>query len=185
MAAMDLAAFLHESEILQTMIDFAFPKPRYKSIDLGKRNTIDANSKVLEGGTIPHDLSYWIREAIKGCDQWKMLFRFGEIWEEKSKAGFSILGEELKFAGLNNGVDEFENTPLGFAARHGYNKAVEMVLEHMDGRSTVDEPYEVGQWTPICWAIHRDNKRMFHMLLNIGSNIHVRINGPNRKDWFN
>ncbi|KAG8531813.1 uncharacterized protein KY384_003449 [Bacidia gigantensis] len=185
MAAMDLAAFLHEDEILQTMIDFAFPKPRYQYIDLGKRNTVNAESNVVEGGTIPRGLSYWIREAINGCDPWKMLFRFGEKWEERMKATFRILGEELKFAHLNSGVDELENTPLGFAAQYGYHEAVEKVLEHMNGLSTVNEPNSVGHWTPICWAIHRDNKRMFYKLLDKGSDMHVRINSPNRKNWFN
>ena len=190
MAAMDLAAFLHEDEILQTMIDFAFPKPRYKYLDLGKRDTVNANtadtkSKSGEGGTIPRGLSYWIREAINGCDPWKMFFRFGEEWEEKMKATFRILGEELKFAHLNKGVDEFENTPIGFAARHGYHEAVNMILEHMNGHSTVNEANGIGHWTPICWAIHRDNKRMFHKLLHNGSNIHLRVNSPNHKDWFN
>ena len=185
MAAMDLAAFLHEDEILQTMIDFAFPKPRYEYFDLGKRNTINAESKVVEGGSIPRGLSYWIKEAINGCDPWKMLFRFGDKWIEKMSATFRILGEELKFAHLNYGVDELANTPLGFAAHHGYHEAVEMILEHMTGHSMVNEPNAVQHWTPICWAIHRDNKRMFHKLLENGSNIHVRVNSPNRKDWFN
>ena len=49
----------------------------------------------------------------------------------------------------------------------------------------INERTSLSGYTPIVWAIIRDNKRMFYNLLEQGSNVHVRVNSPNRKDWWN
>ena len=49
----------------------------------------------------------------------------------------------------------------------------------------INERTSLGQYTPIVWAIIRDNKSMFYKLLEQGSDVHVRVNSPNRKDWWN
>ena len=49
----------------------------------------------------------------------------------------------------------------------------------------INERTSLSQYTPLVWAIIRDNKRMFYKLLEQGSDVHVRVNSPNRKDWWN
>lgn len=43
----------------------------------------------------------------------------------------------------------------------------------------------MNQYTPIFWAIIRDNKRMFYNLLEHGADVHIRVNSPNRRAWWN
>lgn len=133
----ELAAFLHEHEILRTMIDFKYPGPRFPYFDLGARNSIHRKSTYIASGSVPHGLSIWIKEAIRGCDNWKMLFRHGEQWKQKMEETFEILGHELSFAYLNEGVDGegMKESPLNFAAKHGFHEAVEMVLIYMNGKA--------------------------------------------------
>ena len=49
----------------------------------------------------------------------------------------------------------------------------------------IEERTDSNQYTPIFWAVIRDNKRMFYKLLEQGSDVHVRVNSPNRSDWWN
>ena len=49
----------------------------------------------------------------------------------------------------------------------------------------INERTSLSRYTPIVWAIIRDNKRMFYKLLEQGSDVRVRMNSPNRKDWWN
>ena len=49
----------------------------------------------------------------------------------------------------------------------------------------INERTSLSRYTPIVWAIIRDNKRMFYKLLEQGSDVHVRVNSPNRSDWWN
>ena len=49
----------------------------------------------------------------------------------------------------------------------------------------IDERTNINRYTPISWAIIRDNKRMFYRLLEQGSDVSIRVNSPNRRDWWN
>ena len=49
----------------------------------------------------------------------------------------------------------------------------------------IDERINVHQYTPIFWAVIRDNKRMFYKLLEQGADVQVRVNSPNRRAWWN
>ena len=133
----ELAAYLHEYEILRTMIDFKYPGPRFPYFDLGARNIIYEESTYIASGSVPYSLSIWIKEAIRGCDNWTMLFRHGDKWKQKMEETFKILGYELSFAHLNEGVDGegWKDSPLHFAARNGFHEAVEMILIYMNGKA--------------------------------------------------
>lgn len=137
LTSFELAAFLHEHEILSTMIDFKYAGPRFPYFDIGARSSIHQRSTYIAGGSIPQGLSIWIREAIRGCDNWKMLFRHGDLWKQKMEETFKILGRELSFAYLNEGVDgeESKESPLNYAAKYGFHEAVEMIMIHMNGKA--------------------------------------------------
>ena len=137
LTSFELAAFLHEHEILRTMIEFKYPGSRFPYFDLGARNAIFSESTSRASGSVPHGLSIWIKEAIRGCDNWKMLFRFGDQWKQKMEETFKILGYELSFAHLNEGVDGegLKESPLGYAARYGFHEAVEMIMIYMNGKT--------------------------------------------------
>ena len=134
LTSFELAAFLHEHEILKTMIEFKYPGPRFPYFDRGFGNTTFTSR---ESGSVPHRLSIWIKEAIRGCDNWKMLFRYGDQWKQKMEETFKILGYELSFAHLNEGVDGegLKESPLDYAARCGFHEAVEMVMIYMNGKA--------------------------------------------------
>ena len=133
----ELAAFLHEHEILRTMIEFIYPGPRFPYVDLGARGGVRRGSAFVEGGSVPRGLSIWIREAMRGCDNWSMLFRHGEQWKLNMEETFKILGHEISFAHLDEGVDGegFKDSPLTFAARCGFHEAVGMILIYLNGKA--------------------------------------------------
>ena len=137
LTSFELAAFLHEHKILSTMIDFKYPGPRFPYHDLGARNSIHQESTHSANGSVPHGLSIWIKEAIRGCDNWTMLFRHGDQWKHKMEETFKIIGHELRFAFLNEGVDGegFKESPLNFAAKHGFHEAVEMIMLYANGKA--------------------------------------------------
>ena len=137
LSSFELAAFLHEHEILRTMIEFKYPGPRFPYFDLGARNAIFSESTSRASGSVPHGLSIWIKEAIRGCDNWKMLFRYGDQWKQKMEETFKILGYELSFTHLNEGVDGegLKESPLDYAARYGFHEAVEMIMVYMNGKN--------------------------------------------------
>ena len=118
------------------MIEFKYPGPRFSYFDLGARNIVFSESSSRASGSVPRSLSIWIKEAIRGCDNWKMLFRFGDQWKRKMEETFKILGYELSFAQLSEGVDGegLKASPLDFAARHGFHEAVEMIMTYMNGK---------------------------------------------------
>ena len=119
------------------MIDFKYPGSRFPYFDLGARNAIFSKSTSIASGSLPHGLSIWIKEAIRGCDNWTMVFRYGDQWKQKMEETFKILGYELSFAQLSEGVDGegLKESPLDFAARHGFHEAVEMIMIHMNGKA--------------------------------------------------
>ena len=183
--AVELAAFLHQSEILEAMITAKFPLPRWEYFDLGSCSNLFAKSKEQPGGSIPRGLSFWIKEAINGCDGWKMAFRHGAKWRTEMETTFKVLGKELSFAHLNAGVDGNGRSPLLYAAQGGYHEATSMIIDHLDGQTEVNAAWGTEEWTPIFYAVQRDNKRMFYSLLKHGADIYHRINSPNREDWKN
>ena len=193
MTPMELAAFLHEPTILKFLIESKFPGPRLLYFDLGERKTMirKAENEQPQGpeeqgkGTIPCGLSEWIKYAIQGCDNWRMLFRHGEKWTKKMEDTFRILGKELNFAFLNVGVDGRQSSPVKFAARKGFHDAVDMALKYMGGVETINDQQELERWSPIFWAVYRDHKRIFYKLLEDGADIRLRMNSPNRRDWMN
>ena len=177
MTALELAAFLHEHEILRFLIKSRFPGPRVPYLDSGNRDVILKESS--EQAITPRGLSHWIKHAINGCDNWKMLFRHGDNWKIKMEKTFKILGHELEFAHLNVGVDGQGRSPLNWAASRGFHEGVDMVLKYMKDQAHIDDSFEPGGWSPLFWAIHRDNKRMFHNLLDNDADIFQRVSDPN------
>ncbi|KAL6244525.1 hypothetical protein RBB50_008767 [Rhinocladiella similis] len=181
------AAYFHDHEILRIYIDTKYPRPRVPCFDTGHDSVIHKQSDEIPGGSLLIGLSALIREAINGSDRFLMAVRWGTRYKVQLHETLKLLGEELSYQQLINGVDKAGRSPLQYAAYRGFHEAAEHIYEFMEGTSMINTPYERGGGiTPIFEAIRRGNKTLFNFLLDKGARVDIKIDSPSmrgRFDW--
>ena len=180
-----LAAYCHDHVILKTMIDLRFPRPRWDCFDTSNYHNLHVASRELPGGSLLQSMSNLIKEAVRGSDRYLMVVRWGSSYKEQLERTFELLGEELSFQELVQGVDGKGRSPLQFAARGGYHEAAQFIYQYMDGPRWINHPYaNEGGITPIFDAIRRDNKTLFNFLLEKGARVDIKIDSPGMRNHF-
>ena len=179
LTALELAAYLHEPQILRLIVAMAFPLDRIAYNDLGDRTIgVDKGVAKLTGSYVV-GMSQMIEQAIFGCDRFKMIRRHGPEYEDKMNETFQILGKELAHVKLVKGINQLQ-TPIQCAVSTGHPEAVKMTIEHLRGASEVNIRWVGDDCTPIYDAVRRDNKGAFRLLVDNGAQLDTMINSPNR-----
>ena len=186
---LEQAAYLHEAALLRLLIDRSAPHPRQPSFaGLGRSGltTVGQDGDFLPGKTILNGVPEMVKAAIDGSDRYSLLVRHGDRYKSQMRRTFKLLGKELEYSTFTLGVDGEGRTPLHYAAMHGYDEAVECLLQYCDAQRDINTPYSKLGLTPACEAIRRNHLRMLHCLIEHGARLDIHLDNPTgngRQDW--
>ena len=127
-----------------------------------------------------------VKAAIDGSDRYSLLVRHGDRYKSQMRRTFQLLGKELEYSTFTLGVDGEGHTSLHYAAMHGYDEAVECLLQYCDVERDINTPYSKRGLTPACEAIRRNHLRMLHCLIEHGARLDIHLDNPTgngRQDW--
>jgi len=186
---LEQAAYLHEVDLLRLLIEKTAPHPRRAGIatsDRGYLHSHPPGQPPSDGATILYGLPEMVKAAIDGSDRYSLLIRHGDRYKSQMRRTFNLLGKEMEHVSFASGVDHEGRTPLYYAAVGGFDEAVEHIIHYMNGTADINSPYGTSQMTPICQAIRRNHRGLFHKLLEHGARLDVKVDNPaitGNLDW--
>ena len=189
-SAIELAAYLHEADILRFLIEKQAEVEIKRGADAregGAEDSAARSSTGVQTSRVP----IWggariIKAAIDGSDRYSLLIRHGDRHKSFSRRTFHKLGHEFHRVVPIKGIDGEGRTALHYAARGGYDAAVEQILNYLNGERDINIPYGNEGWTPVCEAIRQDHGGLFDLLLKHGAEVNIKVDSPGqqgRKDW--
>ena len=119
-----------------------------------------------------------VKAAIDGSDRFSLLVRYGDWYKSQMRRTFQLLGKEMEYTTFTLGVDGERRTSLHYAAMHGFDEAVDCLIQYCNVQVDINTPYGKLGLTPAYEAIRRNHRHMLHCLIEYGARLDIQLDNP-------